>query len=638
MPAARWGSSHALSKKKESYRQMESTKPTSKVVLHRVFLHPPLAPSPFDRWDLRSGLQRWTSEPVAATLDGEEISLADYERFIRCSVRHLKRMQPDVPTHEEFLKDFAVCKVLAASAEKAIDRFKELRSVRWELWELETAEAYTRMVEEILRPKEDPLDEEIEAFYNAHIDQYTDQTRFVFRNVFFDTTRAKDEAEKEEVKRRAEGFLSTVTGGKGARTEVSVEDFTSAAEAETGIPAAKFRPVGPFSLGEILTDIEAAALTLNPGQVSKVVETKHGYQVLRLEKKTIGRVRPLSEVSKSIANHLRLQELNRRIAEYRRKHLTDEFMQVTQEGLDNLVRWATDSVAVEDVPLGRVGKFEISTLDYIDYLHYGARTKLPREDDALTPDDIRRTHYDVVRKHILFPAFLFQEAERLGFVPDATYEQRYRIGRITILGRKQFARDLSRLLASSEEIPEEEAKYYYSGNLEKFSTPVSCRFREIAVQPEEADTPPKKEFAMREAEAKALAAVERIKAGSSEEDVIREVSAGEEADKGGLTDWIPQRSRYTPEMWEELSNLVPGQWTQKPYRLRGKAVMLKVEDRTPARQKPFEECIEEVRGEILKEKRKNAENDLRYDILRGKQLTINEDVLGQLPPLDDTIN
>lgn len=84
------------------------------------------------------------------------------------------------------------------------------------------------------------------------------------------------------------------------------EDFGALAARYSGDPvtAKKGGSLEPFGRGQMVRPFEEAAFALEPGQVSEVVETPHGFHLIRLIERIPGRVLPFEQVKGKILEQL----------------------------------------------------------------------------------------------------------------------------------------------------------------------------------------------------------------------------------------------------------------------------------------------------------------------------------------------
>ncbi len=573
-----------------------------------------------------------SSQVVLGKIGNRDISLDDYNLFIRFNLPHMKEANLN-PSHEELIEIFATHLVLAASVEANEERLTDQSDVKWRLRELKTREAYSGILEEEMLVKESLPEEKLRDYYNGNLEKFSREATYSFRNIFLDATRTSNAAARGELKTKAMKAREELKQFEDPNGIVPLNDFVRVAEELMGVPAKQINPRGSFKIGQINPVLEKAARSLDIGQVGDVIETDNGFYILRLESQVEGGLQPFEEAKAQIAEHFRYQIQKERFDKLRQPLLDPSRVEIYEEGLANLVRWASNPNDAKNVVLAETGDFELSLLDYIEYLKYSRSAPLPVSTQS--PEEIRESHSAAVYNHVLYPAITYEEAVAKGYTESATFQERLRIGRGAILGEEIFLQLLRRHLDTMGSISEEEIRAYYEVHPEEFVTTPTSRYREIAIRPTEATSPYEKEFAFRAAEAKALEVLEMIKSGGAEERVIMEYSDGEEAREGGLTPWLSPGRRFSANVWEELETLEVGEWTNEPYRERGKAILLKLEDLIPSEPEPLESCRDGIGMTLLKRRMIEATQTLRQMILSEHGYEIDLDILQTLPPLGE---
>jgi parvulin-like peptidyl-prolyl isomerase len=74
-----------------------------------------------------------------------------------------------------------------------------------------------------------------------------------------------------------------------------------------------------FSRGQMEAHFEEAAFSLEPGQISSVIETSHGYHIIRAESKEPAKKQSFSEVAKQASDQALLAKQDAVWSEYRRQ-------------------------------------------------------------------------------------------------------------------------------------------------------------------------------------------------------------------------------------------------------------------------------------------------------------------------------
>jgi parvulin-like peptidyl-prolyl isomerase len=106
--------------------------------------------------------------------------------------------------------------------------------------------------------------------------------RITASHILFSFPDEATQAQRDSVRRLAESVRKRAVGG---------EDFATLAReySQDKATAAKGGDLGSFGRGELAPPLEKAALALEPGQISDVVESPYGLHILRLESKTVPR-------------------------------------------------------------------------------------------------------------------------------------------------------------------------------------------------------------------------------------------------------------------------------------------------------------------------------------------------------------
>ncbi len=516
------------------------------------------------------------------------------------------------------IEEYSALRILAASAESERQDFIDTPSVRWGLWKVRTAEAYTRFMEEVFTPDRNPSSEEIEKYYREHQKDFEIKGHIRFRSIFLDATRCPDEPSRRELERKAEEILAALVGSATIPAEVPLDRFLEVASEAMGQPTSSFEIRGPFPLGQISPSIEKTALSLEPGQVGPVITVKHGFQILRLESKALPGIHPLEEVRTRIREILRVRETQGRRKDFIDRMVDSGDLEVSQEGLAALLRSATDPLQASSVMLSPAFEGGLTVGKYLEYLD-ATGTALRQGDD---PDEkVMSTHRDTIQRFLLVPDLTYQEAEATGLTSDATFQERLKVGNILFLGNLYLKRLVHSRLEKQPRITVEEIRAYYESHPDEFMSKEEYLLREILVRIGEAASPPAIEFAYREAEEKVLMALQQIHNGSSEEELIREISQGAEASQGGLTGWVLSGTRYSHEIWKVLAEVPNGTWCRQVFRFGGSVIALKVEDRKASERIPLGECHMEIFSKLESKRYRDEEEWVKREARKGLKWT-----------------
>lgn len=574
------------------------------------------------------------SNPVLVTFHGGSITRDDYNLFLRNRRVEILRTSPNFPTHTRTIEDYAIARILSASVANQVTQEAILKTLRWDIWSLECNEAYSRLAESVFSAGVSPTTDEMKEFYNNHLEELTESRGFSFRNIFFDLSRCPDDSSRSELERSANETLSILKARIGSTTgAISLPAFLEVASSKTGKATTEFRVRGPFPMGEINPDLERTALSLEPGQISGLLKTRTGLQIIRLESKSTGEPPAFEQAKEQIRNHLRTNRFNLHRNEFRKAHANTEQMQIFPEGMHGLIQWATSPNEVQDEPIGKAGGFSVNLMDYLSFLREYGHDLLPSSDQTAT--EIRQTHEDFLKTRILEPERFRQAAEELGLTRDATYTNRVRVGMEVLVGNRYWRMIALSRFARLGAVPDTEIEKYYREHSAEFMSSAQYKLREIALKPAETTNPVDAEMALRTAEMTALDLVVAIQKGANEEETIRKSSTGEEASSGGVTGWLVRDTRYSPLVWNDLVNLPVGSWTSKVYRHRNMAVILKVEDKIPAEPLTLEQARETIGTRLLSRLREEESQRLRSEILQNSEVHVVDDAVHHLVPMNE---
>lgn len=139
-------------------------------------------------------------------------------------------------------------------------------------------------------------DELLRKAYNEQLERFRMPERVRVRHILVGTS-DKSDAEKAELKKKADGLLQQLKGGA---------DFAKLATANSDDPgsAGKGGDLEWVVRGQTVPEFEQAAFSLKPGQLSEVVSTMFGYHILRVDAREQGRLRPFEEVRDELASDL----------------------------------------------------------------------------------------------------------------------------------------------------------------------------------------------------------------------------------------------------------------------------------------------------------------------------------------------
>ncbi len=167
----------------------------------------------------------------------------------------------------------------------------EKRSAQYALLDLAALRAQTQISNDALQ-----------AYYNSHIDQYKVQDSVHVEHILFKTM-GKTDAEVAEIKKKAEDVLKQAKAG--ANFEALAKKYS-----EDDASKAKGGDLGWLVRGQTVPAFESVAFSLPKGQISGLVQTPYGFDIIKVLDRQAAHTKSFDEVRSSILPILLDQKVN----------------------------------------------------------------------------------------------------------------------------------------------------------------------------------------------------------------------------------------------------------------------------------------------------------------------------------------
>ncbi|MBM3318584.1 MAG: peptidylprolyl isomerase [Candidatus Eisenbacteria bacterium] len=158
-----------------------------------------------------------------------------------------------------------------------------------------------RFVQEVVQDTLQVRDDELQAYYDGHPDQFRTEEQVHARHILVKSEPTSPPAERAAAREKAEGLrLRLLKGG----------DFAAIARENSDCPSASGGgDLGFFSRRQMVPPFSEAAFALQPGQMSGVVETQFGFHLIKVEERRPGGVMELAPIAERLRSFLMRQEL-----------------------------------------------------------------------------------------------------------------------------------------------------------------------------------------------------------------------------------------------------------------------------------------------------------------------------------------
>ena len=136
-------------------------------------------------------------------------------------------------------------------------------------------------------------DADIQAYYNAHLDQYKTPAQLKTRHILISVPKGADAKTDAAAKAKAADVLKQLKAGG---------NFADLAKKYSDDPGSKDQggDLPMMAASGFVPEYSNAAMALNPGQTSDLVHTQFGYHIIQTEQKQPAQVKSLAEVKDSI--------------------------------------------------------------------------------------------------------------------------------------------------------------------------------------------------------------------------------------------------------------------------------------------------------------------------------------------------
>ena len=157
-----------------------------------------------------------------------------------------------------------------------------------------------RVIQMKIRSRLKVSDEDLQNYYQQHEREFASGIEVHVRHIFLQLPAAAAAAEEAKARARGEKLLQRLAAG---------EDFAKLArEASQGPSASEGGDLGWLRRGVVQPEVEKAAFALETGQVSGLVRTRTGFQILKVEGRRGGEPRPFDQVKDEIRDKLTYEQ------------------------------------------------------------------------------------------------------------------------------------------------------------------------------------------------------------------------------------------------------------------------------------------------------------------------------------------
>jgi len=149
--------------------------------------------------------------------------------------------------------------------------------------------------------------EEVKKYYDEHQSEFVRPELVVLSDIFL-STEGKSPEEMAVIQRKMEDYRNRLVKG---------EEFSELAKRYSEGPTGKEGGnIGTFERGQLSKQLEEAVFALNRGGMTEIIQTKTGFEVLKVVEHFQAGQQPLEKVENEIMNKIYLQRMQPTMREY----------------------------------------------------------------------------------------------------------------------------------------------------------------------------------------------------------------------------------------------------------------------------------------------------------------------------------
>lgn len=442
-----------------------------------------------------------------------------------------------------------------------------------------------------------PSEEQLQKLYDEKKSEYFQQEQFSFRHIFLRTIDLP-EAEQKKARERAEAALALIKAGSDF-VEVAKEYSDSDRKGNVIGPMtpSKYNPEKPLN-----SVLEEALLAMKPGDISEIIQTKYGYEILKLESLRPESYQTLEDVRDQLSTTLRAQDYGN----WKKELLASHWDKA-------VTKWNPDVMFKEDAAPDEV-LFEAygQAFTTVDYNWLKGREFEKKADES--EEQFRERRIDFLKNTLAYRYVIGKTArdlhyDRIPFFIERTTALRNFRTYLAWWNRQQEK------YIQEHPVTEEDKKAYYEDNQSRFLQNQTAHVGEMTFRLPAHNKEVLYEVhkAQQAAEAKAKEAIKRVKGGEEFAKVAREMSESETAKNGGDLGVISVDTSSIPRaVATQAIRLATGEVCEEPIQSEETYYVVICYDKPLREPIPFDEpgVQESVHNGVLGKKRQELREQL----------------------------
>jgi peptidyl-prolyl cis-trans isomerase C len=349
--------------------------------------------------------------------------------------------------------------------------------------------------------------------------------------------------------------------------------------------------LGWFGWGKMVEEFQAAAFSMKPGQNSKPIKTAFGFHIIRLDSLREVPLQPFEEMKDRIKQQLSATRPRELANKYITKLRDGANIKIKQDVIQALAAKQAPGQPMPALPQASPEDLKKTVVTYnggswtVQTLYDNVNRYMRGVLDLSQADRLKEQ-----LEGLIVSDLLLARAKSKGIEQNPKIKAQFSRTRDNMLAESYYREDVSGKVT----LVPDQAKKYYQANKKEFYQPAKALVYIIAV-PEKAQ---------------AQEIYGLLSKGADFSQLARERSVDPSKASGGALRWVENNDAELPEISRMAFGLALNQ-PSRPFAYRNNFAVIKVTEKTPAKQRTFEESQREIEFKL----RQSQEEAILADLL-----------------------
>jgi peptidyl-prolyl cis-trans isomerase C len=257
---------------------------------------------------LVSGTAIADEKQVVAQIGEKQVTMADFDRWMTFNSESTqKEVMGDSKKKETMLTQIITAMVISDIARQ--EGFNNREDIQEKMQLMLNHYLALEYLDKVISKQARVSEEDIQKYYEENKERFSLKESVRARHILIKTNKTMTEQDREAAKKKLENILDQIKKGS---------DFAELASQYSEDTATNIKggDLGFFNRGRMVPQFEHAAFSLNPGEVSGIIETAYGYHIIKVEERRPETTKPLSEVKNMIVKTLELEKKKEYVDQY----------------------------------------------------------------------------------------------------------------------------------------------------------------------------------------------------------------------------------------------------------------------------------------------------------------------------------